>query len=72
METMNEASVKSACQKAISSTQTHCLRRLNSVDSDHGAKGRNVRQPKTYHAYLMQALETHAFEHCYIVRILGQ
>jgi hypothetical protein len=63
---MNEASVKSTCEEAISCTQTHCLRRLNSVDHDEG-EGRDVRQYDGQHAYLI-----HAFEQCRIVRILGK
>jgi len=61
VETMNEASVGSTREETLSCTQTYGLWRLDSVDHDNGADGRNVRQCKTYQAYVIHAFEPSCF-----------
>jgi len=66
METRNEASVRITCQKAISGTQAHCLRRLNSVDHDQFEGNGNGGQLEDVPNLI------HVFEQSCMVRILGK
>jgi hypothetical protein len=63
---MNEASARRACEEALSGTQTHDIRRLDSINAGRRDEG-TPRPRETRHENVIHDLE----QRC-TVRILGE